>query len=133
MHRYGLVLWAIWLALTPISAVWAYACSCTPQLKPFCCRLQQSPSPACCTASACCSEGAAPCSDCAGCQLERVKPAPFLATSRAALDWADWVVDAPALAELSLTIVAQHAFGLPAICNHSPPQSSLTPRAPPSC
>lgn len=76
-----------------------------------------------------CSEG-----NCAGCSLERAKPAPASASvSRPLLDWADWVLDAPALQGLTRVEPVRARFGLPAVRNHSPPLEPFAPRAPPLC
>lgn len=136
MRRFGLVLWALWLALTPIGLAWAQACACAGQLKPFCCSERPTPQAACCAGdagSACCASHTTPCNDCSGCQLAQAKPAPSVAASRITLDWADWVLDAPELTELGALIPTRACFGLPAIRNHSPPLVPSAPRAPPLC
>jgi len=72
--------------------------------------------------------------NCAGCSLERAKPAPAAASvSRPALECADWALDAPALEGLARVEPARACFGLPAVRNHSPPEEPSAPRAPPLC
>jgi len=76
-----------------------------------------------------CSEG-----NCQDCMLERAKPAPVSAsTSRPVLEWADVVLDAPALEGLTRVEPLRACFGLPAVRNHSPPREPSAPRAPPLC
>jgi len=77
-----------------------------------------------------------PCSknNCQGCSLERAKPAPASASvSRPALEWADCVLDAPALRGLIRVEPVRACFGLPVVRNHSPPLEPSAPRAPPLC
>jgi len=77
-----------------------------------------------------------PCSknNCQGCSLERAKPTPASAlVSRPALDWADYMLDAPALEGLTRVEPLRGCFGLPAVRNHSPPLEPSAPRAPPLC
>ncbi|MCX7925024.1 MAG: hypothetical protein N2554_04345 [Fimbriimonadales bacterium] len=134
MRRVGLALWALWLVLTPIGLVWAQACVCAGRLKPFCCSERTALFAACCASeasSSCCSTHTMPCSDCSGCQLAHAKPMPFVTAPRIALDWADWVLDAPELTALSISPTEQACFGLPAVRNHSPPLEPSAPRAPP--
>ncbi|MFN3690368.1 MAG: hypothetical protein ACK4UU_05515 [Fimbriimonadales bacterium] len=136
MRRCGLMLWALWLALTPIGLAWAQVCSCAGQLHLLCCRERLTVQATCCTAaveSACCAAPATPCSDCSGCQLAQAKPMPAVAATRVALDWVDWVFDAPRLAELGISAPTRACFGLPAVRNHSPPLEPSAPRAPPLC
>ena len=72
--------------------------------------------------------------NCQGCTLERAKPAPASASvSRPALEWADVVLDAPALEGLIRVEPARACFGLPVVRNHSPPREPSAPRAPPLC
>ncbi|MCS6919701.1 MAG: hypothetical protein NZM28_08020 [Fimbriimonadales bacterium] len=135
MRRCWLALWALWLALTPLGWAWAYACVCTGQLSLQCCSVRASNASACCEAAqaSCCSESGAPCTNCSGCQLERVKAEPPAPVSKILLDSAGWVADAPALSLLSLDEAAQATFGLPVVRNHSPPIAPRAPRAPPLC
>ncbi|MCS7190395.1 MAG: hypothetical protein NZ843_02195 [Fimbriimonadales bacterium] len=134
MHRAGLAVWAIWLALTPLGLAWAYGCACSGQLTLQCCGVQPAVRKACCTvpaSAACCAAHDAPCADCSGCRLERVKPQPAVAAWRIAFDWADWVLDAPELTVPELLPPARDGFRLPSVRNHSPPLSPCAPRAPP--
>ncbi|MGQ9902552.1 MAG: hypothetical protein ACUVR1_10170 [Fimbriimonadales bacterium] len=155
MRRCWLAVWALWLALAPIGAVWAYLCVCAGQPTLACCAERSEATHArgaCCSpnrqAAACCqtspSQGATqhacctqqPCAEkgCAGCSLERAKPAPTVASdNRPVLAWAHWVLDAPVLAGLARVEPLHGCFGLPAVRNHSPPQEPWTPRAPPLC
>jgi len=135
MRRVWLLLWAFWLSLAPMGSAWAYACACTGQPALACCRVRRDASRACCVllaARACCAEHAESCNDCSGCTLERAQPAPASASgSRPTLDWADWVLDAPALEGLIRVEPLRDCFGLPAVRNHSPPFEPSAPRAPP--
>jgi hypothetical protein len=76
-----------------------------------------------------CSEG-----NCQGCTLKQAKPALAAASvNRPALEWADVVLDAPALEGLTRVEPLRACFGLPAVRNHSPPREPSAPRAPPLC
>gem|GEM_PF-2819150 len=137
MRRVWLLLWALWLALAPIGSAWAYACICTGQPALACCSVRNSAQRACCASPeerTCCAAQAEPCNNCAGCALERAKPAPASASvSRPVLEWADVVLDAPALQGLIRVEPARACFGLPVVRNHSPPREPSAPRAPPLC
>ena len=121
-------------APTPLShpvgeglGVRAKTCVASVPREPKCCALIN-------TSRTCCAVPAEPCNGCAGCSLERAKPAPASASvSRIALEWADCVLDAPALQGLTRVEPLRACFGLPVVRNHSPPREPSAPRAPPLC
>lgn len=133
MRRLGLLVWALWLMLAPLGAAWAYACTCAalPAIK---CCAEATPA-ACCQPEtlACGVETNVPCPNCPACTLEEAKPAPAAQLTRFLLEWADWVIDAPAPNPALEAGTATQSRGLPTVRNHSPPLVAHTPRAPPLC
>ncbi|MDW8106182.1 MAG: hypothetical protein RMK45_01750 [Armatimonadota bacterium] len=133
MRRLSAWLWALWLLLAPLAAVWASVCTCTPAERLACCA-QQAPTVCCPTnASECCAHSGAKCPDCPACTLEQANPVPSALSARVVLEWVDWVVDAPTPAVSIDFVLPRPAYGLPAVRNHSPPLSARAPRAPPLC
>ncbi|MCX7992459.1 MAG: hypothetical protein N2651_02190 [Fimbriimonadales bacterium] len=135
MRRYGLALWALWLALSPIGLVWAYACVCDGQLRPFCCIELPAPQSACCDPETARGHGtspATPCNDCS-CHLGEAQFLPSSLVPRISLDWSGWILDAPEWTAWDICVPVSPFFGLPAIRNHSPPVEPSAPRAPPLC
>ena len=121
-------------APTPLShpvgeglGVRAKTCAVSVPREPKCCALIN-------TSRTCCAAQAEPCNNCQGCTLKQAKPALAAASvSQPALEWADVVLDAPALEGLIRIEPLRACFGLPAVRNHSPPLEPSAPRAPPLC